>query len=408
MKYILRHIEPLVLALSREYGAILVTGPRQVGKTTMLEKLMQGSSRAYVSLDDLNERQLAKTDPAMFLQMHPAPVLIDEVQYAPELFSEIKRSIDKRKRPGAFWLTGSQPFQLMALAQESLAGRAAILHMTSLSQREIDASPPAPPFTLNAEQLKTRKPLHAPVTTPEIFRNIWRGSLPALVSGEYTNRDVFYTSYIQTYVGRDVRDISERIDALDFMRFLAAVACRCAQMVNVHEIAKDISVSDTAVRNWLGILEKSDVVFYLHPYSGNTLKRVVKTPKLYFFDTGLVAFLTKWNTPETLESGAMNGAVFENYVVCEILKSYAHAGREPPLYYYRDRDGVEIDLILEADGVLYPIEIKKTATPRPDIVRGFKALDHSPLKRGAGAVVCMASDIGAIDSQTLIVPAWAI
>ena len=238
--YIPRLMEPLVLEVSKEYPAVLLVGPRQTGKTRMLQRLAEGTDRGYVSLDDLTNRALAKQDPAMFLQLHPAPVLIDEVQYAPELFSQIKMAADARREPGAYWLTGSQPFRLMKLAGETLAGRAAILHMDALSHRESAGEAAAPPFAVSPEDFRARAAAAAPLATPALFREISRGALPGLVSGEFTNRDVFYSSYVQTYIERDVRDLYPGVDPIAFSHLLRAVAARTAQEVNVHEIAKEL------------------------------------------------------------------------------------------------------------------------------------------------------------------------
>ena len=407
-RYLERSLESLVSELSNEYPAILLTGPRQTGKTRMLRHLSEGTPRGYVSLDDLTERTLARQDPAMFLQMHPSPVLIDEVQYAPELFGEIKRTVEGHRLPGAYWLTGSQPFRLMKLAGESLAGRVAVLHMDALSRREAKRKPFAGPMEISPEALRRRIASCSSVSTPGIFSEIWRGAMPGLVSGEFTNRDVFYSSYVQTYIERDVRDIFSGVDPIAFSNLLAAVACRTGQELNVHEIAKDLGVGDTSVRTGLGVLEKSDVIYYLHPYSANTLKRVVKSPKLYFFDTGLVAYLTRWSSPETLCAGAMSGAIFENWVVSEIRRTYTQCGVEPPLWYYRDRDGKEIDLVIERNGCLHPLEIKKSAKPKIDMADSFKMLDRAPLPRGMGAIVCMSESLGAVSSDVLVMPVWAI
>ena len=292
MAYIKRDIEEKILALSKEYSCILVTGPRQVGKTTVLRQLMT-DDREYVTLDDLDERSLAKRDPAMFLQIHSTPIMIDEVQYAPELFSYIKMEIDKGAEPGTYWLTGSQAFKLMELAQESLAGRVAILHMSSLSQHEIYGFGRCMPFTLELGALKEREKTNAPADIAEIYDRIWKGSMPGLASGKFSDRDVFYSSYLQTYIDRDVKEQVQLADPLLFRDFVRAAACRAGQMLNVHDIAQDVGVSDDTAKRWLQVLEKSDVIFFLRPYSNNLLKRTVKTPKMYFFDTGLVAYLTR-------------------------------------------------------------------------------------------------------------------
>ena len=407
MQYISRSLEKVVAQVTEEYPVVLVTGPRQVGKTTMLQKLMEGTDRSYVSLDDLNERSLAKTDPEMFLQLHKPPVLIDEVQYAPELFTYIKIHVDKTHKPGDFWLTGSQVFKLMQGVQESLAGRVAVLSMTSLSQAEIDGAAAAP-FAVELDVLSARKIGRTPKDTPAIFERIFNGSMPAIVSGQTTNRQIFYSSYLSTYIERDVRELSDSIDSLKFLRFMTAVAARCSGMLNVAEIALDADISQAQAKAWLQILETLGIIFYLHPYSNNLLKRLVKTPKLYFYDTGLVSYLTKWSSAEVLESGAMNGAILENYVVSEVAKSYLNCGVEPYMYYYRDKDMKEIDIVLEHDGILNPIEIKKTANPGTELTRVFAVLDKGAVPRGNGAIICMKPELSAIDRSNFIVPIWMI
>lgn len=407
MKYITRNLENVVNQVTKEYSVVLVTGPRQAGKTTMLKKLMEGTDRGYVTLDDLNERNIAKTDPELFLQMHKPPVLIDEVQYAPELFTYIKIHVDKNHEPGAFWLTGSQVFKLMRGVQESLAGRVAVLSLTSLSQAEICGGA-MEPFTIDMEALSDRKNGRKEADVRAIFERIYKGSMPAVVSGANSNSRIFYSSYLATYIERDVKEMSDAIDSLKFLRFITAVAARCGQMLNFADIARDADINQVQVKSWLGILEALGIIFYLHPYSNNLLKRLVKTPKLYFYDTGLVCYLTKWSSAETLESGAMNGAILENYVVAEIMKTYLNCGREPYLYYYRDKDAKEIDLVLEHDGVLNPIEIKKTSNPGTELIKVFELLDKSSTPRSKGAVICMKPDLGAIDRNNYIVPVWII
>ena len=407
MEYIKRSLEKVVIQVTKEYPVVLVTGPRQVGKTTMLQKLMEGTDRAYVTLDDLNERNLAKTDPELFLQLHKPPVLIDEVQYAPELFTYIKVYVDKHHEPGAFWLTGSQVFKLMRGVQESLAGRVAVLSLTSLSQAEISGGE-TEPFSVDMERLAARKADRTAADTAEIFERIYRGSMPAIVSGANSSSQIFYSSYLSTYIQRDVRELSDAIDSLKFLRFMTAVAARCGQMLNTADIARDADINQVQAKNWLGILETLGIIFYLHPYSNNLMKRLVKTPKLYFYDTGLVCYLTKWSSAETLESGAMNGAILENYVVAELIKTYLNCGQEPYLYYYRDKDAKEIDVVLEHDGVLNPIEIKKTANPGTELTKVFQLLDRASTPRGKGAVICMKPELSAIDQENFIIPVWMI
>ena len=402
-------MENRILELSRSYSAILLTGPRQAGKTTMLRKLAEKENigRKYVSLDDLAMRDLAKNDPALFLQLHQPPVLIDEVQYAPELFTYIKIHIDEHHTPGDFWMTGSQIFRLMRGVQESLAGRVALLHLSPMSQREIVGAP-CVPFKAEMAQLLAERDHIQPVTTPELFNRLWRGSMPGLVSGATPDRDVFYSSYLSTYMERDVRELSGSVDALKFHRFVTSAAARCSQLLNYNALSEDADIDIQTAKAWINILETLGIIFLLHPYSNNVLKRTIKTPKVYFYDTGLVCYLTRWSSPEVVESGAMSGAMLENYTVSEIVKSYQNAGLVPYLYFYRDRDAKEIDVILEGDGMLCPLEIKKTATPDKRLTRVFNVIDKSPLRLGAGAVLCMADKFSAFDSNNLIVPIWMI
>ena len=407
MNYISRNLETVVKQVTQEYPVVLVTGPRQVGKTTMLQKLMEGTERGYVSLDDLNDRSLAKNDPELFLQLHKPPVLIDEVQYAPELFTYIKIYADSHHEPGAFWLTGSQVFKLMRGVQESLAGRVAVLSMTSLTQAEICGSAMTP-FDVNLEALMMREKKRTPADTSEIFERIYRGSMPAIASGQNSNSQIFYSSYLSAYIERDVKQLSDAIDSLKFLRFITAVAARCSQMLNVSDIAQDADINQKQAKDWLQILETLGIIFYLHPYSNNLLKRLVKTPKLYFYDTGLVCHLTRWSSAEVLESGAMNGAILENYVVAEIAKTYMNSGKEPYMYYYRDKDAREIDIILEHDGILNPIEIKKTSNSGTELTKLFALLDKASVPRGKGAVVCMKPGVGVIDRENYVVPVWVI
>lgn len=407
MDYIKRDLEDKIKALIEDYACILITGPRQVGKTTILKNLMT-DDREYVTLDDLEERKLAKTDPAMFLQMHSLPIFIDEVQYAPELFSYIKIEIDKGAPASSFWLTGSQAFKLMELAQESLAGRVAILHMPSLSQHELYGKGDNDPFQLDLAKLKNRKTQGTCANVSEMFQRIWEGSLPGYRSGKFKDREVFYSSYVQTYIDRDVSELVSGVDKLLFQDFIRAAACRVGQVLNVHDIAGDVGVSDETAKRWLQVLEKSDVIFYLRAYSNNLLKRTIKTPKLYFFDTGLVAYLTRYSSPEILEAGAMNGAILENYVVSEIRKSYQNNARECLLWYYRDKDSKEIDMVIEQDGELHPIEIKKSVNPETKMITSFAVLDKGSVPRGKGAIVCMRPELSAVNSENYIVPIWMI
>lgn len=402
MDYIKRDMESLVVALSKEYSCILITGPRQVGKTTMLEHI--DGARKKVTLDDLQERALARRDPEMFLKVHPAPILIDEVQYAPELFSYIKIAIDNGAPAGSFWLTGSQSFKLMNLAQESLAGRIAILQLPSLSQHELFGTGTEAPFEVSQNALMLREQNSTNADINAIFERIWRGQLPSIASGKYTNRDVFFLGYLRTYIARDNKDEFKIEDNETFTDFIRAVAHRVGQEVNIHSIAIDVGVSDDTAKRWLGVLEKSEIIFFLHPYSNNLLKRVVKAPKLYFFDTGLVAYLTRYSSPEILQNGSLNGAILENYVVGEIRKTYLNCGKECNMFYFRNKESNEIDIIIESNGMVHPIEIKKSSNPTLSMVKAFDVLKKSNLPVGMGAVICAKDNLTALDASTFVIP----
>ncbi len=276
-----------------------------------------------------------------------------------------------------------------------------------LSQREIVGCEPRP-FTTDFDALLEDSKKIKSLTTPEMYERIWNGCMPGLASGLYNDRNMYYSSYLSTYIERDVRELSGAIDALKFAKFITAVAARASQLVNYKAIADDADIDQVTAKAWLQILETLGVIFLLHPYSNNVLKRTIKTPKLYFYDTGLVCYLTKWSSAETLQSGAMNGAILENYVVAEIRKTYLNCGKDPYMYYYRDKDAREIDIILEHDGVLNPIEIKKTANPGSELIKVFKLLDKSSAKRSKGAVVCMKPELSAIDRENYIIPVWMI
>jgi len=341
-----------------------------------------------VTLDDPLVRALAREDPALFLQRFPPPLLLDEVQYAPELLTYIKMQVDRDRTPGSFWLTGSQQFHLMKGVSESLAGRVGILTLLGFSQRELVGSPFTPPFLPTPDQLEKRDESR-PAGMREIFARIWRGSFPALWSDPPVDHGLFYSSLVQTYLQRDLRDLANVGDESGFLRFLRGCAARTGQMLNLQDLCRDVGIQHATGKRWLSILESSSIVFLLRPFHSNITKRLVKSPKLYFLDTGLVAWLTQWSSPETLEAGAMAGALFETWVVGEIVKSWWHNGREAPVFYYRDRDGREIDLLILQDGHLHPIEIKRSASAGREAVRSFQALGTLGLPTGPGALVSL-------------------
>lgn len=388
--YIHRTIEQSICRVSAFYPVVLITGPRQVGKTTVFKNCEAGK-RTYVSLDTLENRELAKNDPALFLQRFPAPVLIDEIQYAPELLPYIKAAVDAKNEPGMYWLTGSQQFHLMKNVSESLAGRVGILRLQGFSQSEKYLESNSLPFLPTPEYLNLRVSTAPKTDLKSVYEMIWKGSYPKLYNAENIYWDIYYESYLQTYIERDIRELSAVNNELDFLKFMRALAARTGQLLNYADLAADVGVSQPTAKAWLSVLNTSGLVYILPPYSTNVTNRIVKTPKVYFMDTGLACYLSGWKTPETLEAGAMNGAFFETYVISEIIKSYWHNGKNPNIYFYRDKDKKEIDVLLEENGILYPIEIKKKANPSLDDVKAFSLLSKHNFKTGSGAVLCMAA-----------------
>lgn len=388
-RYLPRTLERFFRKADRQFPVLLVTGPRQVGKTTFVQHAC-AANRTYLTLDDPALRSLAKEDPALFLQRFRPPMLVDEFQYAPELLPHIKMEVDRRRKPGLFWLTGSQHFQAMKGVSESMAGRVGIVNLLGFSRREmIGKSQDAEPFLPDPMKISRRLAEERPVSLRDLYRIIWRGAYPSIALNDEIERDLFFSSYIQTYLQRDVRDLARVGDETAFLRFLRAAAARTGQLLNMADLARDADVAPNTAKSWLSILQGSGVVFLLQPWHSNITKRMVKTPKLYFLDTGLCAYLTEWSSPETLEAGAMSGAVLETWVVVEILKSYLHAGRQAPLYYYRDKDKLEIDLLIFRDGTVYPLEIKKTANPTKRDVRSLGAIDKLGQTIGTGGIICL-------------------
>lgn len=406
--YYHRTLEDPLLGASQQFPVILVTGPRQVGKTTLLRHLCS-EDRNYVSLDDLTHRALANRDPELFLQHFPPPVLIDEIQYAPDLLPFIKLHVDETRRPGFFWLTGSQHFHMMKGITESLAGRVAVINLLGFSRPESLKRPAEGEAFLPSRAsgfVSSSGP--RPASLKPLFKKIWAGSFPGLIAGPIRDRDLFYSSYIQTYLQRDVRDLAQVGKQETFLRFLKACAARTGQLLNLSNLARDTGVNVNTAKSWLSILETSCQIALLQPYYSNITKRLIKTPKLYFLDTGLCSYLTDWSSPETLASGAMRGAIFETHVFAEVLKSWWHRLLSPRLYYYRDKDGKEIDLLFEKDGTLYPAEVKLGVTPQRDWTRSFTSLERLNLPVGDRAIICLCKDVMPLTPQISLLPAGFI
>jgi hypothetical protein len=405
--YIPRTLEAYVKKAARSMPVLLVTGARQVGKTTLLRHAA-ARGRAYVTLDDPLVLNLARNDPALFVQRFRPPVLIDEIQYAPALLPHIKMIVDEERKPGLFWLTGSQHFHLMKGISESLAGRVGIVRLLGLSRRELLRAPTPPPFVPSPAAIRTRMGAGGKLGLGALFDLIWRGSLPAIATDKRTDWSLFYGSYVQTYLQRDVRDLARVGDETAFLRFLRATAASTAQLVNTADLARDADVAPNTAKHWLSILEASGLVYWLQPWHANVTKRLVKTPKLYILDTGLCAYLTGWSTARALEAGAFAGAMLETWVVGELLKSYWHNGADAPFYYYRDRDGKEIDLLILRNGVFHPLEIKKSAAPSRDDVRSFQSLPRLRVPIGAGGVICLVADLLPLTADTHAIPVGAL
>ncbi len=395
--YIERTVENTIKNYSKQFKVVLVTGARQVGKSTVLKHC--DSERNYVSLDDLVERELAVNEPQLFLERHKAPLIIDEIQYAPNLLSYIKLEVDKSDTKGLYWLTGSQQFHLMKNVSESLAGRVGIIDLMGLSLSEINKKIYYKPFSTSLEYIEDKRNYAKDYTSSDTFKIIYNGSFPALNNEESMDRDAFYNSYLRTYIERDIRDLSVISDEMRFLNFVRIVAARTGQVLKYSELAKDAGISQPTAKTWLSILVSSNIVYLLEPYYKNINKRMTKMPKIYFLDTGLCSYLTGWSSPEVIENGAMNGAFFETFVVSEILKSYRHNGKRPALYWYRDTVQKEIDLLIEENGKLHPIEIKLTANPAKSMVKNFDVVPDM----GLGALICLSKkDMPLIEDVNVI------
>ena len=405
--YIKRHIEAAVNRRAKMKGAVVITGARQMGKTTLIEHIRP--TIAKVTFDDLPTRLRAIDEPSVFFDLNPPPIFIDEVQYAPVIFHYIKILLDRSRKKGDFFLTGSQSFELMKNVTESLAGRAGILELLGLSLREIYGDIWDTPFLPTLEYLKERKDAKLDSSIGEIWNVIHRGSMPELVTNPDFDWAEFYADYVKTYIERDVRSLTQVADEGDFLKFMTVCASMIGQQLNLASLAKDVGISEPTAKRWLSILRSCGIVYLLRPYSNNVIKRAVKTPKLYFLDTGLAAYLTRWMTADTLRIGAMNGQFFENFVISEILKSYTNAGKEADLYFLRDGNQREIDLIIHRDNTLYPLEIKAHSEPDARDVKHFSMLnDIRTVNIGEGGVVCLAKDILPLKGIHKIIPLWAV
>lgn len=419
MHYIRRAMEGRLEKYSRTYKAVLVTGARQVGKSTLLKKVFP--ERRYVSLDDPFLEEQAKQNGDMFLSLNPAPVTIDEVQRAKELFRYIKIKCDESEEKGLFCLSGSQSFHLMEGVSESLSGRIGIIELSGLSMRELLGDSFDRHFLPTMEYVTARKET---VRRPSnLWEIIHRGSYPEMADSE-KEWGAFYADYVKTYLERDVRELAAVQDLNVFRRFMIAAAARTGEILNYSNIASEIGKDADTVKRWISILEASGVVYLLEPYASSVLKRAIKSPKLYFRDTGLACYLTRWLTPEALAYGAMNGAMFETFAISEILKSFSNEGLDYRymVSYYRGKDKdrktgdggqtqkeSEIDFIIAENGVLHPVEIKMNSKVTADMTAAFQVLDKIPeKKRGTGAILCTCPQPGMLRENVLQIPIWYV
>lgn len=404
--YIKRHLETTIEKLSGCCKVLLVTGPRQVGKTTLLRKLAEGN-RTYVTMDDINVRSLAMTEPGLFLQRYKPPLLIDEIQLAPKLLPYIKMYVDEHGNNGDFWLTGSHAFDLMENVTESLAGRIGIVQLLGFSHAELagleaGAFVPEEKFLLQRAQETEILPMR------DLFEQIWRGSMPALNNASEQDWNCYYSSYVQTFLQRDVKELAQVNDELQFYRFLCAAASYTGSMLNYAALAKEVEITPPTAKQWLKVLAAAGLVYFLEPFAHPNLKYAVKAPKLYFTDTGLAAYLLRWSSAATLEAGAMASNFFETWVVNEIYKSFINCGQIPPLSYFRDFNTKEVELLIETDGCVYPLAIRKSAQPVKEIKK-FEilkpvAVGEKALRIGSGGVICLANDLLPVDAKNWYIP----
>ena len=398
MAYIERAITSVLKSRVTSSKCLLLTGARQVGKSTMIKHVFPEYNRA--DFDDRLTRLQAREEPKLFFMNHPRPLFIDEVQKENSILEEIKLIVDNSDARGDFILSGSGKLELMKGMSESLAGRVSVMELTGLSIREIKGVNFNRHFIPNEEYLVEREKNIKPYS--DIWDIIHKGSYPEVYDVEREWQD-FYSSYVATYLERDINELIAA-DSLTFTKFMTSVAARTGEMLNYANIASEVGVSEPTIKNWISVLERTGIVYILQPYSANTLTRAIRTPKIYFRDTGLACYLTRWLTPEALKNSAVAGSMFETFVVSEILKTYSNEGKDYKfsIFYYRGKDKRasgenEIDLIIEENGILYPVEIKMTGNPKAVMGGTNQVLDKIPdKKRGMGVILCL------IDKKTYL------
>ncbi len=404
MKYIERTLERKFLKMSSFFKAVLITGARQVGKTTILKHLAEGQKRTYVSMDNTMARTLAKSDPVLFFQTYKPPIIIDEIQKAPELFEQIKIMCDESEERGLFWLTGSQQYNMMKNVRETLAGRIGILELYSLSKNEVDGIRFPNEMDFSLACLQQRQACTGKNDVVDVFEHIWRGGMPDAIYADAEQRQEYYNSYIETYLMRDVSEEGGITDSVRFRKFLNACAALVAEQVNYKTLAEAAEISQPTAKDWLRLLQGIGIIYLLQPFANNELKRLSKTPKLYFCDTGLCAYLSMWLTRDTLMNGAASGHYFENYVIIELVKNFSYSSVKANLTYYRDSNAKEIDVMVEENGLIHPLEIKKSANPDRREIKKYEIIDKTNLERGSGGIICMCEEVIPIDGKNCFIP----
>ena len=403
MKYIKRELERKFLKLNDFFKVILVTGARQVGKTTMLKHLTD-SDRTYVTMDNIMVRELAQSDPVLFFQTYKPPILIDEVQKAPELFEQIKIICDESDEKGIIWLTGSQQYKMMKRVRETLAGRIGILELYSLLEREKAGIVFDADLDFAFAALRERQQRLPKNDVIQVYQHIWEGGMPQVQGVDDELRQEYFNSYVDTYLMRDAAEAGGINDAVRFRKFLVGCASLVSEQVNYATLAEAADITPNTAKKWLEVLVGLHIIYLLAPYSNNALKRLSKTPKLYFCDTGLCAFLSMWLTPDTLRNGAASGHYYENYVVMEIVKNYAYTKTKANITYFRDSNAKEIDVFVEENNIIHPLEIKKSAAPDRREVKKYNVIDKASLNRGSGGIICMCEEPIPIDDDNCFIP----
>ena len=392
-----REVKERIKKINNTFRVLVVTGPRQVGKTTLLESMMP-KNMTKVSLDDETLRKEAQENPKIFLDSYSTPLFIDEVQYAPQLFPYIKMKVDKNKERGQYWLSGSQLFDLMKNVTESLAGRAGIVKMNSFTYSEILQNSQKEIF--DPQKLKQKEY----IDVNKIFERIFNGGMPELYDIKDMDRNDFYYSYINTYIEKDIKKIKNIGNIESFKKFMRDIAIRTGTTLNYSDIANDVGVAVNTIKDWVSILVSTGIIYLLEPYSSNKLKRLTHMPKIIFMDSGLACYQANWENAKALQLSEISGHFFESYVVSELIKSYDNKGINLEISHFRNKETEEIDLILFKNNTLYPLEIKKTANPRKDMIKNFRHLEKVNMKLGNGGIICLYDKLMKLDDNNYIIP----